>query len=233
MTRSVKLPDSSRTFAPREKPPGVPLESAIEAADLMLATLRASPFSRPGWTFELKYDGYRCLVKKHDGHVELLSRPGNSLNRSFPDIVEGVAAVQGDFVFDAELTVDKPSGQSDFDQLRKRAKTSVAPRVRAAALAYPARLYAFDVLAMGHRDLRGLPLVERKAYLRDIFEDTGTLVFVNGIVEAGEWVFEQVAAHDFEGMLAKRLDSLYQRGRTHDWQKVKFAGYSRPAALGF
>jgi len=55
MTRSVKLPDSSRTFAPREKPPGVPLEGAIEAADLMLATLRASPFSRPGWTFELKY----------------------------------------------------------------------------------------------------------------------------------------------------------------------------------
>jgi bifunctional non-homologous end joining protein LigD len=131
------------------------------------------------------------------------------------------------------LTVDKPTGQSDFNQLSKRARTSVASRVRAAALAHPARLYTFDALAVGHRDLRGLPLMDRKAFLRDSFEDTGTLVFVNGIVEAGEWVFEQVAEHDFEGMLAKRLDSLYQRGRSHDWQKVKFAGYSRRAALGF
>jgi hypothetical protein len=56
MALSVKAATASRTFAPREKPPGVPLERAIEAADLMLATLRASPFSRPGWTFELKFE---------------------------------------------------------------------------------------------------------------------------------------------------------------------------------
>ena len=110
---------------------------------------------------------------------------------------------------------------------------SVTPSVRAAAVAYPARLYAFDMLAIGNRDLRGLRLIERKAYLRDSFENTGALVFVSGIAEAGEWVFEQAIAHNFEGMLAKRLDSIYQRGRSHDWQKVKFAGYSRPAALGF
>jgi bifunctional non-homologous end joining protein LigD len=232
MTRSVKAPVGSRTLALREKPPGEPLVRPIEAADLMLATRRATPFSRLGWIYEFKYDGFRCLVRKHNERVELLSRPGNSLNRSFPDIVEAVAAVPGNFVWDAELTVDTPTGRSDFNQLSKRARTSVPLRVRAAALSHPARLYAFDMLATGNRDLRSLPLSERKAHLRDSFENTGALVFVNGIVEAGEWVFEQVVAYDMEGMLAKRLDSTYQRGRSHDWQKVKFSGYSRPAALG-
>src|SRR5260370_1758608 len=71
----------------------------------------------------VKYDGFRCLVRKHDECVELVSRPGNSLNRSFPDIVEAVAAVPGNFVWDAELTVDTPTGQSDFNRLSKRART--------------------------------------------------------------------------------------------------------------
>ena len=65
-----------------------------------------------------------------------------------------------------------------------------------------------------------------------LFENTSELVYVTGIVAVGAWVFEQVEAHDFEGMVAKRLDSTYQRGRSNDWRKVKYAGYSRPAALG-
>jgi bifunctional non-homologous end joining protein LigD len=233
MPRALKAPDTTRKLAVRAKPPGVPLLESIEASDLMLATRRSAPFSHPGWLYELKYDGFRCLVKKQDDRVELVSRPGNSLNRSFPDIVDAVFGIPGNFVLDAELTVDKPTGQSDFEQLGKRARTSIASRVRAAAVAHPARLYLFDMLAIGTRDLRGLPLLERKAHLRDSFDNTDSLVFVNGIADAGEWVFEQVALHDFEGMVAKRVDSRYQRGRTNDWLKVKFAGYSRPAALGF
>jgi bifunctional non-homologous end joining protein LigD len=89
------------------------------------------------------------------------------------------------------------------------------------------------MLADGERDIRQLPLVERKEVLRDSFENTAVLVYVTGIVAAGAWVFEQVKAHDFEGMVGKRLDAPYQRGRSRDWLKVKFADYSRPAALGW
>jgi bifunctional non-homologous end joining protein LigD len=162
-----------------------------------------------------------------------VSRPGKSLNRSFPEIVAAVAQIPGDFTWDAELTVDNPSGHSNFEKLLSRASTTIASRVRAASLANPARLYLFDILTLGNRDLRGLPLLERKAFLRDSFDDTKALVFANGIVGAGTWVFEQVEAHGFEGMVAKRLASLYQRGRSSDWQKIKYAGYSRPSALGF
>jgi bifunctional non-homologous end joining protein LigD len=214
------------------KPQGALLARPIEARDLMHATVRKAPFSDPEWLFEWKYDGFRCLTRKTGKRVELLSRKGNSLNTSFPDVAEAVAAVPGDFVWDGELTVDDPRGVPSFERLVIRAATSIDANVRVAALLHPARLYAFDMLAVRNRDLRGLPLLERKRYLRDAFEDNGTLVFASSVVEAGEWVFEQVQALGFEGMMAKRLSSSYRAGRSRDWLKIKYSGYGRPAALG-
>jgi bifunctional non-homologous end joining protein LigD len=205
----------------------------MDASDLMHATLRATPFSADGWLFELKYDGFRCLTRKEGSRVELISRQGNLMNPSFPDVVAAVESVPGDFVLDAELTVDDFKGRPSFERLQSRARTSVPMRVRAAARENPARLYVFDMMASDGRDLRRLPLAERKGLLRDSFDDTGTLVYVSGVVSAGVWVFKQVQARDLEGMVAKRLDSTYQKGRSRDWLKIKFARYGRPAALGF
>ncbi|WP_350029568.1 hypothetical protein [Caballeronia sp. NCTM5] len=139
----------------------------------------------------------------------------------------------GGFVWNAELTVDETTGQSSFERLQLRARTKVAMRVRAAIREHPARLYVFDVLAAGGRHPTVLPLTQRKEALRDTFDNTTVLVYVTGIVAAGAWVFEHVEACDFEGMIAKRLDSTYQRGRSNDWRKIKYSGYSRPAALGW
>ncbi|BBU33398.1 hypothetical protein BTHE68_71320 (plasmid) [Burkholderia sp. THE68] len=205
----------------------------IDSNDLMQATLVRKPFSREEWLFELKYDGYRCLVRNIGARVDLISRQGNSLNASFPDIVEAVWSLPGNFVWDAELTVDDGDGRSSFERLQKRAVTKVPMRVRAAMRAHPARLYVFDVLADRERDIRHLPLSERKLILRDSFENTQQLIYTVGIVGAGTWVFDQVKEHDMEGMVAKRLDAPYSRGRSRDWIKVKFQEYSRPAALGF
>ncbi|MDR5791697.1 DNA ligase [Caballeronia sp. LP003] len=199
----------------------------------MLSTLRRIPFSAAGWLFEWKYDGFRLLVRKTNDSVELLSRPGNLLNRAFPEIVEAVANVDGSFVWDCELTVGAARGTESFDRLRARAVMSVEPRIRAAAARSPARLCAFDILVLGKRDLRGMALRERKPILRQCFDDTPFLLYATGIETVGELVFEQVVAHDFEGMVAKRLDAPYRRGRSSDWLKIKYGGYSRPAALGF
>ena len=205
----------------------------IEAGDLMHATLRTTPFSAEGWLFEFMYDGFRCLTRKNGSRIELISRKGNVMNPSFPDIVAAIERVPGDFVWDTELTVDDANGRPSFERLQSRARTSVPMRVGAAMRDNPARLYVFDMLANGERDIRSLPLAERKEVLRDSFDDTGTLIFVRGVVSAGVWVFQQVRAHDLEGMVAKRLDSIYQRGKSRDWLKIKYSDYGRPAALGF
>jgi bifunctional non-homologous end joining protein LigD len=206
------------------KAPGVPLTRPIEASDLMVATLHRRPFSDPAWLYEWKYDGFRCLVRKTRDHVELLSSNGNLMNGSFPDIAEAVAAVLGSFTWDSELTVDT-DGIPSFGRLQIRAKTTA--NAKTAARLHPARLYVFDMLATGTRDLRPLPLLERKRFLRDAFDDTDSLVFVNGIIGAGAEVFELVKQYGFEGMVAKRMQSTYHAGRSRDWLKVKWAGYVR------
>jgi bifunctional non-homologous end joining protein LigD len=206
---------------------------AIEPSDMMHGVRVRAPFSRDGWIFEIKYDGYRAFIRKHDNHVELLSRHGTVMNATFPDIVEAVSAVPGNFIWDGELTVDESNGRSSFEDLQQRARLRIPMRVRAAARERPARLYVFDILGFRDDDLRQLPLDERKEILRDTFDDNSVLIYAGGIIGAGEWVFEQAKKLDLEGMMAKRLDSTYQAGRSRDWQKVKNMAYSRPAALGF
>ncbi|HIH2751713.1 TPA: DNA ligase [Burkholderia lata] len=205
----------------------------IDTRDLMLATLHRRPFSGTDWLFEWKFDGFRCLVKKERERVELVSREGNSFNRSFPEVVAAVAAQPADFVWDSELAVGGARGQEAFDLLQQRAKTTSPKNVPAAVRRCPARIFVFDMLALEGVDLRRKPLVERKEMLRDAFDDTPTLVYVTDVEGVGELVFEQAQIHDFEGMVAKRKASTYVRGRSQAWLKVKNPSYSRPAALGF
>ncbi|MDP9644583.1 ATP-dependent DNA ligase [Paraburkholderia caledonica] len=205
----------------------------IEASDLMLATRHPRSFSDPDWLFELKYDGFRCLAIKAGERVELWSRNGNPFNGSFPDIVMAISKVPGDFVWDAELTVDDDTGRPDFERLRQRAVTKTPKNVRAAAKSDPARLYVFDALSIDGADIRSLPLTERKLHLRKSFDNSNTLIYASGIEDEGRLVFEHVKELGLEGMIAKRLDSPYTKGRSRDWLKIKYSGYGRPAALGW
>ena len=209
------------------------LERSIKPSDLMHATLRRRPFSHHDWLFEWKLDGFRCLVEKLGGEVAITSRQGKPFNRSFPEIVEAVAAVSGDFVWDSELAIGDARGPTSFSQLLKRSSTTSLRNIPAAARRHPARIFVFDMLVSCKRDLRQLQLIERKARLRDSFDDTPRLVYVTDVESVGELVFEQVQIHDFEGMVAKRKASTYTRGRSLDWIKIKNTDYSRPAALGF
>ncbi|WP_155637796.1 hypothetical protein [Burkholderia stagnalis] len=141
------------------------------------------------------------MVRKTGERVELVSRNGNPLNRSFPEVVAAIAELPGDFVLDAELTVDLPTGHSSFERLRRRAVTSIESRVRTAMVEHPARLYLFDMMASNGRDLRGLPLVTRKEHLRGCFENTATLIFATGIVAAGHWVLNRSSRTDWKAWL--------------------------------
>lgn len=105
----------------------------------------------------------RGLVRKSRERVDLLSREGNRFNVSFSDIVDAIAAVPGDFVWDAELAVGSARGKDAFTSLHRRAKTTSPRSVPSAARRCPARLYVFDMLGSGARDLRGLALTGAQA----------------------------------------------------------------------
>jgi ATP-dependent DNA ligase len=148
-------------------------------------------------------------------------------------VVEAVAAVPADFIWDAELAVGDARGQVGFDRLQGRARTTSSKSIPAAVRSCPGRLFVFDMLASGTRDLREPELRERKTWLRDAFENTSILVYATDVEGVGFAVFEQVQIHDFEGMVAKRKSSAYSRGRSLNWLKIKNPNYSRPAALGW
>ncbi|MDR5806546.1 DNA ligase [Caballeronia sp. LZ001] len=203
---------------------------SLDGADLMHGTLAPGPFSREGWIFEVKYDGYRALVRKIGGSVDLISRNGKSLNEHFPEVVAAVKAIPGSFSWDAELTVNDGTGRTSLERLQRRTRNRHPMSLHAAATEDSARLYVFDMLAWGHHDMRRMRLFDRKAMLRESFADTMVIVYVDGIEEQGELAFERAARLDLEGVMAKRLKAPYSAGYTRDWLKVKNPNYGRATA---
>ena len=115
-----------------------------------------------GWQYEPKWDGFRCLVFRNGGKVDLRSKAGRSLTRYFPELVEAILEVKADkFAIDGEIVVPH-DGAFSFDDLLQRIHPA-ASRVKRLAAETPALLIAFDLLAdIDGRSLTHLPLRERR-----------------------------------------------------------------------
>jgi bifunctional non-homologous end joining protein LigD len=92
----------------------------VSERDLMLLTRAVRPFSGAGWTFELKWDGYRALALRGE-RVRLLSRHGTDLTAAFPEVAAAVANLPIGTALDAELVILDSTGRSRFDALTSRA----------------------------------------------------------------------------------------------------------------
>ena len=196
--------------------------------EAMKATLTTDVFDDPGWIVERKLDGYRCLAFRDGDSVDLQSRNWVSLNHRYPEIA---AALEDDpcrrFVVDGEV-VGIVHGRSSFEALQQRGHD---PGVRVAH-------YVFDVLWLDGDDLREAPLRERKTALRH------ALRFGRGIVRwtpyrraaQGEALLADACRRGWEGLIAKRFESIYQGRRSRDWLKWKcsaeqefvIGGYTAP-----
>jgi bifunctional non-homologous end joining protein LigD len=194
----------------------------VDAAKLrpMLA-VAGEPFTRAGWIFEIKYDGYRLLCSKADGRITLFSRNGNDLTAVFPEVAETLAALPfASFVIDGETIVHDEQGLPSFSRLQKRGRLTRRADIERAAVDLPATLYAFDLLSFEGYDLRSLALLDRKAVLRELLPRVGPLRYSEHIERQGERMFEQVGRMGLEGIVAKRGDSTYVCRRSTQWVKI-------------
>jgi DNA ligase D-like protein (predicted ligase) len=200
----------------------VPLPERI---DPMKAVLTDQPFSDPGWIYERKLDGIRCIAIKADRRVQLLSRNHLSLNGRFPEVVEALerdAATQ--FVIDGEV-VAFAGAQTSFAALQQRGERPVS-----------IFLYVFDALYLGGEDITELPLRRRKALLREALEFHGPIRLSRHRNGEGEAMFREACRKGWEGVIAKRADSPYTQQRSRDWLKFKcsaeqelvIGGYTAP-----
>jgi len=205
----------------------------VEDTELMLAETREGPFSRDGWLFEVKLDGYRMRAACQNGEPILYSRKGLDYTESFPEIARAVKAIPFEgVILDGELVVTNASGHPSFNMLQARAKLG-AREAKRAAIESPATLYVFDLLAFAGYDLRKLPLIKRKEILRQVLPQTGPLRYSEHFEKNGEALYEQVMKLGLEGVMAKKADSPYRNGRSGDWLKIRADRIDDFVVVGF
>lgn len=175
----------------------------------MLATLADAPFDDPDWLFEVKWDGYRAIATiDARGAVALASRNGLDLLARFP----GLASMGAGFrslpvIVDGEICVLDARGHSSFGELQRGD----------AALTF----VAFDLIYAEGRDLRSLPLEERKGKLEALVVAGHGVLYSKHIEDRGTAFFAVAKREGLEGIVAKRRSSPYRSTRSRDWQKIK------------
>jgi ATP-dependent DNA ligase len=186
---------------------GRPLNAPAAFIHPCQPTVAKEPPSGPGWAHELKHDGYRLQIHVRDGRVRLYTMNGNDWTKRYPRIVEEAARLREPLIIDAEVVCLSPKGVPDFDALHGRTADK-----QAVAL-------AFDLLL---QDIRRQPLIERKKELRWVLRKAGKgIQYVEHTEGDGERMFAAVCKLGLEGIVSKRLTSVYKSGPSKTWIKVK------------
>ena len=168
----------------------------------------------PGWQYEPKWDGFRCIAVRSGRKVELWSKSGKPLGRYFPEIAAMFERLEAtSFTIDGELLIER-GGELSFDALQMRLHPAES-RVRKLSAETPAMFMAFDLLALGRAKLNGKPLTERRDRLEEMLaiEDEPALLLSPATVDRGkalDWLKRTGGALD--GVIAKRLDEPYRPG---------------------
>src|SRR5215471_7472898 len=142
---------------------------------------RAEPFDSDLFIYELKIDGFRALAHLQNGQGELISRNGNTFH-GFAELANWIAEhVKADSsaVLDGEIACVDDSGRPTFRDLLFRKRQCI--------------FFAFDLLYLNGRDLRTLPLIERKALLKKLIKRTrARLFYLDHVENDGRLLFEEV-----------------------------------------
>jgi len=197
-----------------------------------LAELGKKPFSDPQWVFEVKWDGVRVLVYVEGATVRLFSRSGREITKEFPEMQELSAQMQASTaVLDGEVVVLDSRGRSDFHALQDRLgvqNPSLALREKA-----PITCYFFDLLYFEGFDVRKVPLLARKEMLKKVFFANEIFRYSEHQAEQGEALFREAQKHGVEGIVAKRMDSVYSGNRTPQWIKLKVVNETDAVVAGW
>jgi bifunctional non-homologous end joining protein LigD len=195
----------------RPKPVAADLPDFI--APQLCETL-ARPPSGTGWLHEIKFDGYRIQMRVLDGEATLKTRKGLDWTSKYPAIARAAVNLP-DGIIDGEICALDENGAPDFAALQ-----AALSEGKTDALVY----FAFDLLFEGGKDLRVLPLDERKARLKKLLIDAGEddrLRFVEHFETGGEAVLRSACRLSLEGIVSKRAGAPYVSGRTETWAKSK------------
>jgi len=161
------------------------------------------------WIHEIKFDGYRVQVHLANEAVKVFTRRGHDWTRRFKKVAEDAWHIKANSaIIDGEVVVPAADGSTDFSVLQNELKGTSTKIV----------LVAFDLLYLNGRDLRKVPLLQRKAALKKIITDTN-VQFSESFEIDGREMFAHACKLGLEGVVSKLRDGPYPKGRTSDWVK--------------
>jgi bifunctional non-homologous end joining protein LigD len=209
----------------RMSPPADPTREPVPR-DLrpMLATAAEDlPPDEQNWAFEMKWDGMRVILVIEAGQLTLTSRLGNDATSRFPELrALGDALAQTDMVLDGEVVALDDDGRPSFEQLQPRMQVGSASVARRLAAERPVVCMLFDVLWLDGHSTCELPYTDRRKVLDGLALAGPTWQTPPTTTGDGEAVRQAAVELGMEGVVAKRLDSVYQPARRADsWRKVK------------
>lgn len=178
------------------------------------------PFDSPNFLFELKFDGIRASMHVGPNTFKIFSRNGKELTNLYPELKSIQKEFKNNMIFDGEIVLFY-NGKPSFSKLQERMHTKDKKRIEYFSLNMPVCFMVFDYLYENGKSLVDKPLMKRKKILQK-FSDTDYFIKVSYIENSGKKLFEKVKEMDFEGIVAKRKDSLYEiNTRTENWVKIK------------
>src|SRR5437773_9074223 len=211
-----RVPDRTPTMSATLTPPLPPMEAK---------SVDEIPVG-PGWQYEPKWDGFRCLAFRRGKDIYLQSKSGQPLARYFPEIVVALSQLAAKkFALDGELVIDV-GGRFSFDELQLRLHPA-ASRVQKLAATHPATFIVFDLLESdAGKSLLNVPLRERRMALEKFASKnlkSAAAVRLSpettSLAQAKKW-FDK-AGGNLDGIIAKRLDAVYTSGERTAVVKVK------------
>jgi bifunctional non-homologous end joining protein LigD len=220
--------ENAKTLTPKAKAPKGDAPKFLEP--MQCKPVKELPQGE-NWTFEIKFDGYRCLALKNGKKVTLYSRNEKNLNGRFPTLAKALAALPGEFAIDGEIVALDHEGRPSFQLLQNSG--SQRP---------PILFYAFDLVHRDGEDLTRLPIERRRERLNEFLDAPADPVRLSPLLQApAGHILEAVERLGLEGIVGKKNGSIYEAGkcsgawiklRTSHEQEFVIGGYV-PGARGF
>ena len=188
----------------------------------MLAETAEKPFDSKDHLFEIKWDGIRCVAFVRDGKVHLQNRRLSSMTERYPEL-QVLKQWPDGTVIDGEMVV-LHEGKPSFNRLAQREHIGDARRVGLLMERLPATFIAFDLLYEDGQSIMREPLIERRKRLKALAMGFSNphLIVAEYILQRGKRYYEEVERVGLEGIMAKRIDSVYSPGvRSSAWLKLK------------
>ncbi|MGJ3190531.1 ATP-dependent DNA ligase [Paenarthrobacter sp. FR1] len=221
-------PGGKRTAkaAPAKPPPLEPSPQPMRDYAPMLATSGSiSDLHGDDWLYELKWDGIRAIITGTEGKIRLMSRNGNDLTATYPELTDRSCWPEGDFVADGEIVALGKGSRPDFGRLQLRMNLVRTADIERARASVPVQLMLFDLLHHDGADLSGLPFSERRERLTGFAGRlrAGCPLHLSAVLDHDvEDLMASAAELGLEGVMAKKADSRYVAGRrSRSWIKLK------------